>query len=234
MICLTVDSTYRQLPDGPRRFFTSKAYAAAIAVAGGVPILAAEFNPEALARRCDALVLTGGDDLDPALYGETLLNDSVHVDPERDTFELSLTHAFLCQKKPILGICRGCQVLNLALGGDLYQDLPTQLGVQHLDSELRHPIICGKGSVLADLFGPHFLVNSTHHQSVRRIAPGLQVTARAKDGIIEAFESTNPAQLLWGVQFHPERLTDTQWDDRTPDFAPFFQSFVNAVYSAKP
>lgn len=229
LICITTDSNHRQLPEGPRQLTTSKAYAAAIAAAGGIPLLSAEFCPQSLAQLCGGLLLSGGDDLAPALYGETPLNDSLHPDPERDAFEFALARAFLARNKPILGICRGCQVLNCLLGGSLYQDLPEQLGVIHLDSRIRHPVICTEDSVLARLFSRRFRVNSTHHQAIRDIAPGLKVTALSVEGVIEAFEAVAPQQLLWGVQFHPERLTGPQWDGRTPDFAPLFRAFVEAA-----
>lgn len=229
LICITTDSNQRQAPAGPRQLILPKAYAAAITAAGGLPLLAAEACPRQLAGLCSALLLSGGDDIDPALYGQTPLNDSLHPDPERDRFEFALTRAFLDQGKPIFGICRGCQVMNCALGGTLYQDLPEQLGVNHLDSRLRHPITCRPDSVLARLFSRRFRVNSTHHQAVRDIAPGLKITALSSDGMVEAFESARPGQLLWGVQFHPERLTGIQWDGRTPDFAPLFRLFVDTA-----
>lgn len=228
-ICITTDSNRRQAPAGPRQLILPKAYAAAIASAGGIPLLAAEACPQRLASLCSALLLSGGDDLAPALYGEAPLNNSLHPDPERDRFEFALTRAFLALGKPVFGICRGCQVLNCVLGGTLYQDLPEQLGVIHLDSRLRHPIICTEDSVLAQLFSRRFRVNSTHHQAIRDIAPSLRVTALSVDGVVEAFESADPGQLLWGVQFHPERLTGSQWDERTPDFAPLFRMFVEAA-----
>lgn len=229
LICITTDSNRRQAPAGPRQLILPKAYAAAIAAAGGIPLLAAEVCPQRLADLCSALLLSGGDDLDPALYGETPLNDSLHPDPERDSFEFTLTRAFLARGKPVFGICRGCQVLNCVLGGTLYQDLPEQLGVIHLDSRLRHPIICTEDSLLARLFTRRFRVNSTHHQAIRDIAPALRITAWSVDGVAEAFEAADPDRLLWGVQFHPERLTGPQWDGRTPDFAPLFRLFVDTA-----
>jgi len=228
LICITTDSNCRRAPGGPRQLILSKAYAAAIAAAGGVPLLAAEFCPEALAELCGGLLLGGGDDLAPALYGEVPLNDSLHVDPERDAFEWALTRAFLQAGKPILGICRGCQVLNCLLGGTLYQDLPAQLGAHHLDSSLRHDVVCREDSLLHRLFGRRFPVNSTHHQAVRDAAPGLWVTACSDDGVVEAIEATD-GRFLIGVQFHPERLTGPHGDGLAPDFAPLFRAFVDAA-----
>jgi putative glutamine amidotransferase len=229
LICITTDSTQRQAPTEPRQLILPKTYAEAIAAAGGLPVLAAECCSQQLANLCQGLLLSGGDDVQPTLYGQTPLTESLHPDPERDRFEFSLTQAFLAQEKPIFGICRGCQVLNCVLGGTLYQDLPEQLGVNHLDSNLRHPITCTEDSVLTRLFSRRFRVNSTHHQAIRDIAPGLKITALSIDGGVEAFEGIYPSQLLWGVQFHPERLTGAQWDGRTPDFAPLFRLFVDAA-----
>jgi len=229
LICITTDSNLQQAPTGPRRLMLSKAYSNAVAAAGGIPLLAAEACPQQLAELCDALLLSGGDDLDPTLYGEMPLNDTLRPDPERDHFELALTQAFLALGKPVFGICRGCQVLNCVLGGTLYQDLPEQLGVNHSDSQLRHSITCAEDSVLSRLFGPQFSVNSTHHQAVRDIAPGLKITARSADGVVESFEGIHPGQLLWGVQFHPEHLTGAHLDGTSPDFAPLFRLFIDAA-----
>ena len=226
VICITAAAECH--PGKPRQLHLSNAYAAAISAAGGIPIIAAESAPPKLAQLCDALLLSGGGDVSPALYGQPVCTSTLHTDPERDAFEFSLAHAFLERRKPILGICRGCQVLNCLLGGTLYQDLPEQLGLIHLDDTLRHPIFCREGSVLSGLFGPRFRVNSTHHQAIQTLAAPLKCTAFSTDGVIEAFEGANPRQLLWGVQFHPERLTGELRDPRTPDFAPLFRTFVDA------
>ena len=233
LICITTDSNQRSAPNEPRRLVLPKAYASAIAAAGGIPLLAAEYNPEVLADLCDGLLLSGGDDLDPAYYNESPCCGVLYPDPIRDTFEMALISAFLRQGKPILGICRGCQILNCALGGSLYQDLPEQLGVIHLDPQLRHPVICTDDSLLAQFFGPRFRVNSTHHQAVRSIAPDLKVTAVSVDGVIEAFEAADPSRTLWGVQFHPERMTGSFRTDDTPDFAPLFDAFISACAAKK-
>ena len=233
LICITTDSNCRAVPLGSRQLILPKTYASAIATAGGIPLLAAEYATETLARLCDGLLLSGGDDLDPTYYNESPLFDTLHPDPIRDAFELPLISAFLALNKPILGICRGCQVLNCALGGSLYQDLPEQLGVNHLDPQLRHPILCTDDALLAQLFSRRFRVNSTHHQAIRDIAPSLRITAVSVDGVVEAFESADSTRILWGVQFHPERLTGSQRTDHTPDFAPLFQAFVAARKTKK-
>ena len=145
----------------------------------------------------------------------------------RSAFEAPLFRAFLAREKPILGICRGCQMINVLLGGTLYRDLTSQLGFVHSNGEIRHPLFAEEGSVLAQLFGREFRVNSTHHQAVKDLAPGLHVTGRSIEGIVEAFEhDTLP---ILATQFHPERLTGALWDDRTPDFAPYFRHFIEMV-----
>ena len=108
-----------------------------------------------------------------------------------------------------------------------------QLGVSHFDPQLRHPILCTDDSLLAHLFSSRFRVNSTHHQAIRNIAPSLRITAVSVDGVVEAFESADPSRILWGVQFHPERLTGSQQTDHTPDFATLFQAFVTACETKK-
>ena len=199
-------------------------YANAVYRAGGLPIPTCAVGAEELAELCDGLLLSGGVDLDPRYYGEEILNDTVKIRPERDTFELALFRAFYKQGKPIFGICRGCQLINVALGGTLYQDLVEQKGLMHSDPELRHAVHVEEGSVLHRLFGTQFFVNSTHHQAVKDAAPGLRITARSDEGIVEAFEHESLPVLA--TQFHPERLTGVLWDDRTPDFAPLFAHFA--------
>lgn len=199
-------------------------YANAVYRAGGLPIPTCAVGAEELAELCDGLLLSGGVDLDPRYYGEEILNDTVNIRPERDAFELALFRAFYQKGKPIFGICRGCQLINVALGGTLYQDLAAQKGLTHSDPELRHAVWTSEGSLLHRLFGESFLTNSTHHQSVKDVAPNLVVTAHSADGVVEAFEHVS--QPIFATQFHPERLTGILWDDRTPDFLPLFEHFV--------
>ena len=211
----------------PRQHYSPAAYSRAIAAAGGVPVIAPEQCCGEMAELCDALLLTGGDDVCPELYGEEILNDTVCTDPKRTAYEVPLTRAFLEKEKPILCICRGFQIMNCVLGGDLYQDLVAQCGYVHMNTDIRHFVTAEPGSVLYKLFGERFKVNSTHHQAVRRLGEGLHVTARSVEGLIEAFEhDTLP---IWGTQFHPERLTGIAWDDRTDDFAPYFAAFIDLV-----
>ncbi len=224
LICLSADSNACAHDGRPRRLISPKTYASAVAAAGGVPVLAAEFEPDAFAACCDGLLLTGGDDIDPELFGETVLNESVSLDSVRTAFELCLLSAFRKAGKPIMGICRGVQLLNCGFGGDLYQDLAAQRGVCHQDNQMVHQIRIEPDSLLHRLFGETCLVNSTHHQAIRSLAPHFRVTATAPDGVIEAIEhDTLP---VFGVQFHPERMTGEAHDGRTPDFEPLFRHFV--------
>lgn len=171
------------------------------------------------------LLLTGGGDVDPELYGERNEGRSVSLDPERDRAELTLTRWALQEGKPILAICRGIQLLNIAAGGTLYQDISTDIkdALDHRGEpkraieELAHPVQITQPSRLARAMGlsPHdegdeantAAVNSSHHQAIKEVAPGWIVTARAPDGVIEAIEPP-PAAAGWviGVQWHPERL----------------------------
>lgn len=224
LICVSSDR--RAMESDGRRWFNelNNGYTDALCRAGGVPLLTCGLCAEEMAQLCDGLLLSGGADLDPVLYGEAVLNDTVQVKPERDAFEMKLFRAFYALGKPIFGICRGCQVINVALGGTLYQDLVEQKGLVHFDTELRHEVRAAEGSVLYRLFGERFLVNSTHHQAVKTMAPGLRVTACSAEGIVEAF--VHESLPVFATQFHPERLTGELWDERTPDFAPLFDYFI--------
>ena len=129
--------------------------------------------------------------------------------------------------KPILGICRGSQLINVCMGGTLWQDLLEQKGWVHMNGQIRHDVYAEEGSILYNIFGKQFKTNSTHHQAVKDLAPGFHVTARSIEGIVEAYEhDTLP---IYATQFHPERLTGILWDDRTPDYKPWFEHFVNLV-----
>ena len=229
VICITSDTNALSFEkDGKSRQIQAVVtYGEAIFNAGGIPIIAYEQCPEELAELCDGLVLSGGADVDPDLYGEEVFNDTVKCDPIRTAFEVPLIRAFMAKGKPILGICRGSQILNCYLGGTMWQDLLAQKGWIHMHGEMRHDIYTEPGSVLRQLFGPVVKSNSTHHQAVKDLAPGLRVTARSIEGIIEGYEhETLP---ILATQFHPERLTGRTWDDRTPDYAPWFRHFVELV-----
>ena len=200
-------------------------YPAAITAGGGMPWLLPCFPERAFladaVRRCDGVLLTGGDDVNPRLYTKALspkLAKTVTVAaPERDLFELMLIEQVFAQQKPLLAICRGHQILNVALGGDLIVDIPTECpgtpNHTRMDQKNRvvHDVRLEPGSLLAGIVGKSTLgVNSTHHQAVGKIAKPLAATAVSIDGIIEGMELASDARHLlpWlaAVQFHPERL----------------------------
>ena len=201
-------------------------YSNAVFNAGGIPMITCGLCAEEMADLCDGLLLTGGGDIEPFRYGQENTR-SVAIRPERDQAELDLCKAYLEAGKPILGICRGSQLINVCMGGTLWQDLLEQKGWVHMNGAIRHDIYTEEGSILRKLFGEQFKSNSTHHQAVKDLAPGFHVTARSIEGIIEAYEhDTLP---IYATQFHPERLTGILWDDRTPDYKPWFEYFVNLV-----
>ena len=194
----------------------SSNYTEAIAKAGGIPVIFPTVADSALAaallRQVDGVIFSGGPDLDPSWYGETFWNETVQVDTLRDFSDMTLMKAALAAKKPVMAICRGEQLMNVVLGGSLYQDIPTQVDtlVRHSGGAW-HRIGVEKGSVLYDLFGQDSLtVNSFHHQAVKKVAPGVRVTAWADNGIVEAYEY---GDRLIAFQFHPEGMarTDEKW-----------------------
>lgn len=193
-------------------------YLDAVAGAGAVPLVV---SPEAtsatdlVVSRIDGLMLVGGLDVHPASYGEPTLNETVDPSPERDALELALLHSALGRRVPILAICRGHQVLNVARGGTLWQDLPTQRpdGLGHSQRgdphSAGHELQIAEGSLLRRIVGSERLgTNSFHHQAVRRLGQGLQPTAWSSDGLVEAVE--DPAHtFVLGVQWHPEEMLDS-------------------------
>ncbi|EXG82576.1 gamma-glutamyl-gamma-aminobutyrate hydrolase family protein [Cryptosporangium arvum] len=191
-------------------------YARGVARAGGLPFhIAVDGPPEAVADAVDALLLTGGEDVDPVRYGSAAGPRSTVLDPTRDAFEVALFEAVLDAGKPILGICRGNQLINVALGGTLVPDLPVGEGASHASyayprAHRRHDVRFEAGSIAHRLYGDQALVNSFHHQAVDRPGTGLTVTGRAGDGVVESVEMANAPVL--GVQWHPECF------DRDPVF----------------
>ncbi len=158
-------------------------------------------------QQCDCLVVTGGGDMDPQLYGQKPWKMGLNFDTQLDRYELSLIRAFISAGKAILGICKGMQSINIALGGTLFQDIPSMLGLCHSGSaqkECTHEIKISEKSNLYNALGLRAVVNSYHHQSVHILGESLTVAAASHDGVIEAIESTSLPVL--GVQWHPERM----------------------------
>ncbi|MGN9096192.1 gamma-glutamyl-gamma-aminobutyrate hydrolase family protein [Flintibacter porci] len=177
-------------------------YIRAVERAGAIPVPGICSIPD---PSCDALVLCGGGDMDPVLFGQENWGSNP-PDRERDRAELALAEAFLTWERPVLGICRGMQVLNVFLGGTLIQDLQPAWRVRHQGEEdVYHPIRCQPGSLLERLLGPSPVVNSAHHQAVDLLGHDLTATAWAPEGFTEGIEHSCLPVL--GVQFHPERLS---------------------------
>lgn len=202
---------------GRERAGTDASYARALARAGALALILAPVTDPALAAEvlplAEGLLLTGGDDLDPARYGAAPSPALEPFDPARDALDFALFQAARQQHIPVLAVCRGLQVVNVALGGTLWQDLPSERPgpVTHNQGEPRasrsHRVTIAPDSRLARIAGaPEIMVNSFHHQAVRDLAPGLRVTATAEDGIIEGLESEDPDEWLVAVQWHPEEF----------------------------
>jgi putative glutamine amidotransferase len=203
--------------DGAERTGVNAAYLRSVLAAGGVPIILSPLLAASHAARAldglEALLLTGGEDIHPACYGA---EPSPHLHPpsrERDRFELALFAAARQRELPILGICRGVQLINVALGGSLYQDLPTERpGLVHHDPDAAreartHAVRLEGGSRAAVALGVREVtVNSIHHQAVRRVASGLVASGWSEDGLVEAVESPAGSPWLLGVQWHPEEM----------------------------
>ncbi len=215
----------------------AEAYVQAVARAGGLPVLvplglaAAELR--SLVERLDGVLFTGGGDIAPERYGVQTDFELMSVDPDRDRVELELFEFALRSKTPFLGVCRGLQVINVALGGRLYVDIAAELpeALPHRfypdwpREHLAHPVAVKEGSLLSQVLGvAEAQVNSLHHQGVRELGAGLVVTAQAPDGMIEALEvPDHPFGLA--VQWHPENL------QADPAMRRLFQSLVKAAQS---
>jgi putative glutamine amidotransferase len=234
---------------GDRSISLSEAYPRAVADSGGIPLTmpvgqSRELIAECV-RRCDGVLLTGGDDIEPDIYQDDLtakLRRTVETTPdggERDFRELILIDEVFRQHKPLLAICRGQQLLNVALGGTLIVDLPLQMpdGINHgrMDKrgEVVHEVRLTAESLLAKIAGKKNLgVNSTHHQAVGKVAEPLQVTGTSADGVVESMELKSEAARLLpfmlAVQFHPERLAG-----RYPEHRAVFRAFTHACVHRK-
>ena len=218
---------------GNPQHYLNDSYIGTIRHFGGIPllipVLATAQELELLLGCCDGILLTGGDDLDPALFGESILNDTVAIAPERDAMEYAVLDLAVKRQMPIFGICRGIQVMNVYFGGTLYQDIPTQIpsDVAHRMEKpyhrAGHRCILEENSPLYALAGATEIgVNSHHHQAVRDLAPGFLTMGRSEDGIIEAIcDPSKP--FRWGVQWHPERIWDIEESS-----AKLFEAFIEA------
>lgn len=221
------------------RYLLSANYPAAVLAAGGIPVVLPpqDDHAGALLARLDGLLLSGGADIDPAVYGDTDVHPTTYgISPLRDRFEFALLREALDRNLPILGICRGIQVLNVGLGGTLYQDIADQFGRELLHrqqdagieaSEAGHTVTATDGGLLAEIYGSTTIAtNSFHHQAVKSIAPDLVVEARSDDGLVEAVSLPGRSFVL-AVQWHPEMIFE-----RHPEHLRPFERLVAVATAA--
>jgi putative glutamine amidotransferase len=215
-------------------------YLESVRRAGGEPVevIVGGEAPDQILARVDGLMLTGGGDVDPKLYGEAPHPTFQAAETGRDEFEIALARAAVKSGIPLLAICRGMQVLNVAMGGTLVQDIPSQItgalehSVPQPRAHVAHEVWVSKDSKLAALLADHMEdgetchVNSRHHQSVKQAAKGFEVTATSPDGVIEAMEMPDAAYCV-AVQWHPENF----W--RTGEFRELFEGLVQAANQRK-
>lgn len=204
----------------PERAYVNGTYIRAVQEAGGIPLLLTpHFTPEvqaALWQRLDGLVLTGGGDIEPARYGQPRHPAVDDVSAARDALELALTRRAVADNVPLFAICRGMQVLNVALGGTLVQDIPSERpgALLHSQKAPRHEPthavkVMGEGTRLGRVLGTlEVEVNSMHHQAIERLGDGLREVAWAPDGILEGLEMPGDDRFVLGVQWHPEELVE--------------------------
>ena len=205
-------------------------------VGGEVRIVDVSMGVEDVLNGIDGLMLTGGDDVAPSRYGETPHESVVEAEPGRDEFEIALVNAARARQLPVFAICRGIQVMNVACGGTLVQDIPSEIrgALPHSLNvppnqpySLAHEVWLDKDTLLSQLMRERLSdadaceVNSRHHQAIKNVAPGFKVSATAPDGVIEAIEDPGQRFCL-GVQWPPENF----W--RTGEFRPLFEGFVEA------
>lgn len=222
------------IEEDERRQFINRNYLSRLLKAGGLPVmLSVDMDAEQISQclqRLDGLMLSGGNDVDPMMFGESPASGLGAVSPKRDKLEMRLIKEAYRRQMPILAICRGVQSLNVALGGTLYQDLPSQYlspesqpAILHSQTSperyASHTVTLSQGTPLYTIFGADTIgVNSFHHQAIKALSPHLTVCARANDGVIEAvYDPQKP--FVIGVQWHPERMKEG---------APLFEHFVKA------
>lgn len=198
---------------GYERMYTNTDYVNAVLEAGGVPVMLPIVDGEAIRKQAesiDGIIIMGGHDVQPHCFHEEPLSCLGEVLPKRDIYETELIKIAKELKKPIFGICRGMQILNVVFGGSLYQDLSLikrDIQIQHVQKarpQVRtHSVITEEGSVMQKIFGKEDMVNSFHHMAVKEPAKDFKITAKAPDGVVEAIEYTGSLYMI-GVQFHPE------------------------------
>lgn len=233
---IAITSSFGRL-DGRLRVHLPAAYVDAVVAAGGTPLvlpaMPEEGDPAELLAAADGLLLTGGDDLDPALWGEAPHAKASIMDPRRQRADLALLAAAEARGMPVLGICLGCQEMAVHRGGRIIQHLSDEIG-QTIDHggggrpRAMHPVTVDPGTLLAGVVGDDILeVNSTHHQAVRDPGRGMTVVALSPDGVIEGMENPTPGRFFLAVQWHPEDLCDR------PRHLALFQALCRAASEAR-
>ena len=219
-----------------RGYRISHCYADAVTEAGGIalllPAVTAPEDVELLLQNLDGVLIPGGPDVDPLFYGEEPRQGLGLVIRSNDVFEMHLLKAARAAHKPILCVCRGVQILNVTFGGTLIQDIPSQLpeALRHMQipvdrADPTHSVDIVKDSYLYDAFGNEtVLTNSFHHQCINKVAPGFSVSAKARDGVIEAIEVKE--ERILGVQWHPEEMVHAH-----PEHLGLFKQLVDAAKS---
>jgi putative glutamine amidotransferase len=212
-------------------------YVQAIEEAGGYPVVLPA-RPELAEQGLDlvsGLLLLGGGDMEARHFGQATSPKADYLNPLRDEFELAVLNSALRRRMPVLGVCRGLQLLNVALGGTLYQDIREEHGstLEHnredIPDQAVHGVSLDPRSCLASILGStQASVNSSHHQAIKDLSPKLKAVAWAPDGVIEAAEFCGDSGFLLGVQWHPERLFN-----RMPEQGRLFQRFVKAAESCR-
>lgn len=214
---------------GYERAYVNNDYVEAVVNAGGIPVILPIISDKQdireQVRNIDGLIISGGNDINPIIYGEEPLEKLGFIHSARDTFDLELINEAKAQNMPILGICRGLQILNVAFGGTLYQDLSYDKDsyVKHAQNSHAytpgHLVNIVEGTVLSEIIGHKIVVNSFHHQAIKDVGEDLIVSARAMDNVIEGIEARKG--LIMGVQWHPEMMAH-----KFPEMRKFFEVLV--------
>ena len=208
-------------------------YVKAVRRAGGIPVIITITDDEDELNRVlgmiDGLLMSGGVDVHPQRYGESPIPEIGNINPERDEFDIRLVRLASDKGLPILAICRGIQVMNVAFGGTLYQDIPAQHPTADIvhrvkaENVVHHHILINEGTLLYELLGRRAGVNTSHHQAVKDLAPGFIISAMSEDGVVEGIEKPGHPCVI-GVQFHPESFVAEGDDSLLPLFTHLIET----------